>query len=225
MWQRHAASASLPSVLCGWGLWLMFWATTECHQLLFSDLSEQRRNFAWPEKLTEQFTFQGNVIFSDKELMLLFLANSLKAYLSVAFLDVISWRKHPWPWLNKTGHLFHGVAVLRNVNKWQLKDDITINKQSQRQPRVALFQKTQGIICGAVSRGVTILLFLESNQKGRKLKVWEMLAWILECLWVVAGGLSVLLSPAAHPSLREVDELSGVIGSRLQSGWKWPWSY
>lgn len=61
-----------------------------CHQLLFSDLSEQRRNFTWPEKLTEQFTFRGNIIFSDKELMLVFLANSLKAFLSVAFLDVIS---------------------------------------------------------------------------------------------------------------------------------------
>jgi len=53
-------------------------------------MSQQRRNFTWPEKLTEQFTFQGNVIFSDKELMLVFLANSLKAFLSVAFLDVIS---------------------------------------------------------------------------------------------------------------------------------------
>lgn len=122
--ERLPASVPLPAAMCGWRLCLASWATTVCHQLLFSDLSEQRRNFTWPEKLTEQFTFRGNVIFSDKELMLVFLANSLKAFLSVAFLDVISWRKHPWPWLNKTGHLFHGVAVSRNVNKWQLKDDI-----------------------------------------------------------------------------------------------------
>lgn len=80
----------LPAVICGRRLLLAFWATTACHQLLLSDLSEQRRNFAWPEKLTEQFTFRGNVIFSDKELMLVFLVNSLKAFLSVAFLDVIS---------------------------------------------------------------------------------------------------------------------------------------
>lgn len=51
--------------------------------------------------------------------MLVFLENSPRAVLSV-----ISWRKHPWPWLNKTGHLFlREGAARRNLNKWQLKDN------------------------------------------------------------------------------------------------------
>lgn len=75
-----------------------------------------------PSNWQNSSPFRENVIFSDKQLMVVFLANSPEALLSVAFLDVISWREPLWPGRSKAGPFRAGDSYLekcKHVAIWK----------------------------------------------------------------------------------------------------------
>lgn len=121
-----------------------------------------------PSNWQNSSPFRENVIFSDKQLMLVFLANSPEAFLSVAFLDVLSWREPLWPCHSQADPCGSGHSYLKrrkHVTIWKWYKVIDHGDS----PEHALLTETHVPVYGVVNRELCIYCWRWRPKPGARL--------------------------------------------------------
>lgn len=108
-----------------------------------------------PSNWQNSSPFRENVIFSDKQLMLVFLTNSPEAFLSVAFLDVISWREPFWPCHSQADPFGSGDSYFERCKHMAIWKWYKVIDHGDS-PEHALLTKIHVHVYGVVNRGVYI---------------------------------------------------------------------